>query len=129
MRKVSHRATDGPKNDDKHMTGKKIPRLTEQPINTRSSNKRPTAGATLLRVSLFPAFGSYGCSIDGVNIKPTVPSERSHLKMTIVPEKTIQVEPMRRSALVTTDALLKKKLLGSDALLFSVDRLFHRRSC
>ena len=111
------------------MTGSEIiPRLTEQPRDDRSLNERPKAGATYLWVSLSPAFGSYGCSTDGVDRKPTMSSDRSHLKMTTVPVETLQVEPTRRSALVTTDALPKNIPLGSNGLLFSIDRLFHRRS-
>lgn len=110
------------------MTGSEIiPRPTEQPRDDRSLNERPKTGATQKWVSLPPAFGSCGCSTDGVDRKPTMSSEKSHLKMTIVPTETLQVEPTRRSALVTADALPKNLSSGGNELVFSIDRLFHRR--
>jgi hypothetical protein len=39
-----------------------------------------------------------------------------------------EVEPTRRSALVTADALPKNFSSGGNELVFSIDRLFHRRT-
>jgi hypothetical protein len=87
----------------------------------------PPAGATALWGSLIPASGSSGCSTGGVAPRPTTPARQSHWRVKKVALENTEVVS-KRSALETTDALPKNFVLGGNGLIFSLDRLFHRRS-
>lgn len=109
------------------MTESVRPRLAEQPIDHASSAEGPAAGATILRMSLFPASGYCGCSTGGVDQRPSTPTRQSHPEVKRVAHVMKEVVSKRRSAIETTDALPKNFPFGGNGLLFSIDRLFHRR--
>jgi len=110
------------------MTESARPRLAEQPMDHVSSAVGPAAGATFRMMSLFPAYGFGGCSSGGDDQRPSTPTAQSHPEKKRVEQKKNEVVSKRRSALVTTDALPKNFSPGGIGILFSIDRLFHRRS-
>ena len=109
------------------MTERVEPRDAEQPRDEKSSAGGPPAGATESLGSLFPASGFRGCSTGGVASRPATPTRQSNSKRKRAALEMEEVVP-RRSALETTDALPKNSSLGGNGMLFSIDRLFHRRS-
>ena len=108
------------------MTESARPRDAEQPSDDTSSVAGPPAGVTALWGSLIPASGSSGCSTGGVAPRPTTPARQSHWRVKKVALENTEVVS-KRSALETTDALPKNFVLGGNGLIFSLDRLFHRR--
>lgn len=106
------------------MTGAALPRLADRPRGYMSSVEGPPAGATHLWGS--PAFGSCGRSTGFVDPRPSVeipaaPAREARCRILVRDIATA-------SSLGTTDALPRNFVFfGGNGLVFSVDRLFHRR--
>ena len=115
------------------MTESARPRAAEQPRKTTLSAGGPETRATLLWVSLFLASGSCGCSTVRVDRRPSTRHQQSRqgttraARMFTAESRRIAIETA--SVLRTSDALPQNCSNGSKGMLFSVDRLFHRRSC
>ena len=109
------------------MTESEVARDAEQPRDETSLAGGPPSGATERGGSLFPAVGFRGCSTGGVDQRPSTPAWQSSPRMK---RSAFEMEEVasRRSAIETTDALPKNFILGGNRMLFSLDRLFHRRS-
>ena len=102
-------------------------RIVEQSIDKTSSTEGPNAGEVFTNIPLYPAFGSFDDSVERVDQRPSTQSERSNSKMKRTKIVTVKLLGVR-SELATTDALTENCILGGNGTLFSLDRLFHRRS-
>ena len=109
------------------MTESVSPRLVEQPIDKKSPTVGSPTGETSHKMSLFPASDSFYFTTGRVDQRPSTQSERSLSKMKRTEVDSVEILEVR-SALVTTDALPKNWIFGGNGMLFSIDRLFHRRS-
>ena len=109
------------------MIEKVTPRGAEQPRDITSSAGGPPAGRTFLKMSILPAGGSCGRSTGGVDRRPSPQARQSFSRKEWSAIDVSGVES-RRSAIETTDALPKNLLAGDNRMLFSIDKLFHRRT-